>query len=346
MSESTAGVPLATDTVPAQIARRPDVSGTSLREIARRGPWPNPLLVASVLLVGAVTAIRTSAFLSHQNLVDVLAQSAVPGMLVVGMVALMISGGIDLSVGSVVSLTGVIAAKLFVHAHASEPVAILAAIGAGLGCGLLNGFVIAYSGAMPFIVTLGSLSIFGGLALEISSNTPVVILSGFQGLGVNSALGLPVDVWITLLAAVIVGLVLHATRWGRLAFAVGGNERAAYLSGISLPKTKIALYALSGALAGLAGAALASRIGSGSPTSGAGLELEIVAAAVIGGASLAGGRGSLIGGLLGVLLLQEVTDSLTLQGIPSAWGSIVFGLVIVVAVGGTRLRRRPRPQGL
>lgn len=290
------------------------------------------LIVALVMLSGAL-AVAKPGFLTAQNLVIVMRQICINGILAVGVTFVLLTGGVDLSLGSMVALTGVLAAHF---AHPGDyalvvPVAV-GVLAGGLG-GAANGLVVTKGRVAPFIVTLGMMTIARGLALVASGGRPVSNLSaGFTGLGSGDLAGLPVPVWI--LAGVALGshVLLNRTRLGRHVYAVGGNELAALASGIRIHAVKIFAYAICGAWAGLAGVLLAARVTTGQPNAGVAYELDAIAAAVIGGTSLSGGVGGVGGTILGALLMGVINNGLDLLNVASYYQQIVKGLIIVGAV--------------
>jgi ribose transport system permease protein len=298
-------------------------------------------LILVILALAAGTALYSDVFLTRENLTNVLRQVSVVGVLAAGLTLLMISGGIDFSVGALAALAAAVAAQAIVQLN-SELLGVLAALGIGLGMGTLTGLVVALSGAPPFVVTLGTTSALAGLALVVIEGRTVSLGGRFNALGIGNVLGIPILVLVMLAVLVGVGLILRHTLLGRHAFAIGGNEEASLLSGIPVARTKVLLYALNGLLAGLAGLMLLSRVGAASPGSGLGLELQAIAAVAIGGTALQGGRGSLVGTVLGVLLLGLVTNALNLLQVATYYQTIAVGVVIVVAavLNELRLRRR------
>jgi ribose/xylose/arabinose/galactoside ABC-type transport system permease subunit len=254
------------------------------------------------------------------------------------MTMLMVSGGIDLSAGSIMSLTAVIAATL---SAAGTPlaVAIVAAIVAAIVFGGINGALAGWSPSHPFIITLGTGIFIQGLAIQVTDGLPVSNLDPqFVAVGSGALLGIPNPIWV---AAVVLALVAALTRFtvfGRRLYAVGGNERAAVLAGVRLRPTKVALYAVAGLVFGIAGLVLSSRIASAQALMGNGYELQAIAAVAVGGTPLAGGRGGLLGTLLGVLLLGVISNSLNLLGVSGAVQYVLQGAVIVTAVMSQRIR--------
>lgn len=297
-----------------------------------------PLLVA-ILAVGIYATTRSDTFLTLGNFQNIFQQIAVLGILCIGAMLLLIGGKIDLSVGSAVSLVAVIGAKLL-EGGASQPVTavLMVALGAALGVAIAT--VVVITAVQPFILTLGFLSVFSALALVISNNASISTGLSFSSLSIDEVGPLPVPAIIYLGLAVLGALLLRLTVLGRRAYAMGANEEAAYLAGVPLRRTTIALYAINGALVGLAALMLVARVGSGDPAGGAGLELQAITAVVLGGATLTGGRGTMLGAFCGVLLLGVISNALQISGVSSSWAQFVYGGVLIVAVVWAALRER------
>jgi len=297
-------------------------------------------LVAALILLFTALSILRPGFLTVSNGINLVRQISINGILAVGVTFVLLTGGVDLSLGSLVALTGVAAAS-FAH-PAQFPVIVPVAIGvfAGAACGALNGVVITLGRVAPFIATLGMMTAARGLALLISEGKPVSNLSaGFTVLGSGQVLGVPVPVLILCLVALAASIVLGQFRMGRYLYAVGGNQSAARASGVRVNRVKMFAYTLCGALAGLAGVVLAARITTGQPNAGVGYELDAIAAAVIGGTSLSGGTGGVGGTLLGALLMGVINNGLDLLNVPSYYQQIVKGVIIVGAVWLDRSRQ-------
>jgi ribose/xylose/arabinose/galactoside ABC-type transport system permease subunit len=299
-------------------------------------------LVLALCSITAVLAVANPLFLKPQSLLTLLRQISINGILAVGVTCVLLTGGVDLSLGSLVALAGVMAA------HCAHPdqfpivVPLLAGVAVGAAVGSVNGLVITRIGVPPFITTLGMMTVARGLALVLSSGRPVSNLSrDFAQLGNGTVLGLPVPVILLALTALATHLVLRHLRIGRYLYAVGGNEMAARASGISVEAVKVFAYVVCGALAGLAGVVQAARISTGQPNTGIMYELDAIAAVVIGGTSLAGGVGGVGGTLLGVLLLGLISCGLDWMGVSSYYQQIVKGLIIVGAVGLDRVGKKP-----
>lgn len=291
--------------------------------------------------------LRYDNFLSTGNIADVLSYNSMFGLIALGMTFVIITGGIDLSVGSVVAFTSVVAAQV---SPSGPLVALVVPMLVGALVGLVNGFVIAKFQILPFITTLATLLAARGLALSFANNTAVSVAqdNGFTTIGQGDFFGIPIPVLIAGAAFIIGAVVLLFTRFGRHVLAIGGNEEAARLMGLPVDRIKIAVYVISGALAGLAGVVLASKYGAGQPTAGAGWELSAIASVVVGGTLLMGGLGSVGGTLVGVLLLGwiiKVLDFENGKGVVSLsayWQSVIRGsfLLIVVLIQNRLMRRR------
>jgi ribose/xylose/arabinose/galactoside ABC-type transport system permease subunit len=297
-------------------------------------------------LLAALTlalASSTPQFRTVQNLSNILHQSTINTLLAAGVTLTILTGGIDLSVGSLLALTGV---GLGLALHAGVPVPLALVIGAALGAslGLISGLVIARGGVPPFIATLGMMLAASGLALWITGSRNVSLFPlSFQAIGAPLRVGelsIPVSFGVALLAVLLGTVFLLKTTAGRYLYAVGGNRAAARLSGIPVARTLALAYALSGASAGLAGAVTAAKLNSASPIAGAGAELDAIAAAVLGGASLAGGRGSLVGALGGALALVVLRNGCNLIGIDPNQQRVLIGALLVAAVLIDMWRRR------
>jgi ribose/xylose/arabinose/galactoside ABC-type transport system permease subunit len=289
-------------------------------------------LPVALLTICLCLSVATPAFLTLPNLINVVRQISLNGILAVGVTYVLLTGGVDLSLGSVVALSGVVAAS-FAHPE-QYPLVVPVAMGvlAGTACGGVNGLVVTRGRVAPFIVTLGMMAVARGLALVISGGTPVKNLSAaFKVIG-GSVLGFPLPILILGAVALVSWVFLTRTRLGRYIYAVGGNETAAYASGVNVAGVKLLAYAVCGALAGLAGVVLASRITTGQPNEGVAFELDAIAAAGIGGTSLSGGVGGVGGTLLGALLMGVINNGLDLLDVSVYYKQIVKGLIIVGAV--------------
>jgi ribose/xylose/arabinose/galactoside ABC-type transport system permease subunit len=285
-----------------------------------------------LVLVCLIATARYEAFLTPENLLNVLRQNSMLGIVALGMTFVILTGGIDLSVGSLLAVAGVIAANL---ADRGLVVAIIAAVAATTVLGLINGVVIAKARIQPFIVTLGMMIAARGIALAVTNEQNVRIpatATEFSWLGQGVIGFLPVPILILIIVYIIGWLVLNYTRFGRHVFALGDNDEAARLMGLNIDRVTVLVYTISGLLAGLAGAILASRLNTGSPVEGVGRELDAIAAVVVGGTLLTGGKGSVVSTLYGVLLLGVIFNLFNLEGQISPWWQLVFRGAILLAV--------------
>ncbi|MEO6000143.1 MAG: ABC transporter permease [Chitinophagaceae bacterium] len=284
-------------------------------------------------IICILLSVLTPNFFSVQNMVIVLRQISINGILAVGVTFVIIAGGIDLSLGSVIALTGVVAA-LFSH-PGDYPliVPVSLAILMGILIGTVNGLTITKGKVAPFIVTLGMMTIARGLALVISNGRPVSNLSkSFNFIGGGNFMDIPVPIIIFAVVVILASIILNYTKTGRYIYAVGGNENAARASGINVNSVKLFTYVVCSGLAALAGIILASRITTGQPNAGVAYELDAIAAVVIGGASLSGGIGSIIGTVFGALIIGVINNGLDLLNITSYYQQIIKGVIIVGAV--------------
>lgn len=285
------------------------------------------------IIICLILSFISPQFLTVSNWTIIITQVSINALLAFGVTFVIITGGIDLSLGSMVAVTGVTAAML---AHPDTfPVVLPIFVGlfAGFLMGLFNGFIITKSKIAPFIVTLGTMTIGRGLALILSKGRPVSNLSdSFNFIGGGEVFGIPFPIIVLILIFIICSLILKKTLLGRYIYAVGGNEQASRASGINVNQVKTAVYSISGLLAGLAGILLTSRITTGQPNAGAGFELDAIAAAVIGGTSTSGGIGTMTGTLIGVLLIGVINNGLDLLNVTSYYQQVVMGVIIIGAV--------------
>ncbi|HTU45272.1 MAG TPA: ABC transporter permease [Bryobacteraceae bacterium] len=297
-----------------------------------------PFLTLIVLFI-ALT-IATPHFLTTINLASVARQTAVINIMALGMTLVIITGGIDLSVGSILAIAGLFGTMAIKDGY-PIPLAILIGIVTGLFCGFLNGLMITQLRINAFIVTLGTLEAFRGLALVVSKGLPVhEIPDSFSFLGDGNLLGIPFSLWLLALCALLMHFVLEHTKLGRYAFAIGSNSAAAYYAGVPIKFHLTAVYAIAGMLAGLAGMIEASRLMTGQPTAGQGYELQAIAAVVIGGGSLQGGEGSVVGTLIGAFIIGLLSNGSDLLGVNPYWQQVIIGAVIIAAVAFDELRKR------
>ena len=288
--------------------------------------------VGGLFLLCAVLWALTPYFLTVPNLLNVAQQTSVNALIAVGMTFVILSAGIDLSVGSIVAFSGVVLGSLL-HAGVPVPLAIAGGLLVGFGCGLVNGLLITLGRLPPFIATLGMMSVARGSALVYTQGRPI---SGFEpsfrSLATDDLLLVPLPVILMLVVYLLAHIVLVRTRLGRYAYAIGGNEEATKLSGISVVRYKTLIYGVSGLMSGVAAVILTARLNSAQPIAGLMYELDAIAAVVIGGTSLMGGEGGLRGTLIGALIMGVLRNGLNLLGVSSFLQQIVIGLVIIGAV--------------
>jgi inositol transport system permease protein len=297
-------------------------------------------LLFVILLVGLGLTLTTDTFLSVANLTNVARQVSINGILAVGVTFVLLTAGVDLSLGSVVALSGVTCAT-FAH-PGDHPVFVPIAVGllTGTACGLVNGVLVTRGSVAPFIVTLGMMTIARGLALIVSGGRPVANMSNELTALAGDFLGIPIPVLCFAGVALAAWFFLRNFRLGRHIYAVGGNENAARAAGVPVERVKLFAYGLCGLLTGLAGVVLAARITTGQPNAGQAYELDAIAAVVIGGTSLAGGVGTITGTLLGVLLIGVINNGLDLLGVSSYYQAVIKGVIIVGAVWLDRRQAR------
>jgi ribose transport system permease protein len=298
----------------------------NLRSFARRlrAVW-------MLLLLGIVLTVSSPVFLTRANLLNVGLAASVSALLAVGQTYVIILAEIDLSVGAALGFSSVISA-LTLRDHGLVP-ALLAGLAVGIGVGLVNGLLVTRARMPSFIATLATMSVLAGMSLQVSSGNPIAVTDyHFQGIGQDRVAGVPVPVVIMLVVFALFGFVLARTRFGRFVYATGDNAEAARLSGIRTWRVKVLAFVISGALAALAGFILTARLSTAEPTAGTGLELEAIAAVIIGGTSLAGGRGALLGTLVGALVLGVIDNGMNLLDVSPFLQSVVKGLVILLAV--------------
>lgn len=296
--------------------------------------WKNTGIFWALIILVIIMAISQPAFLTRPNLINILKQASITGVLAVGMTLVLLTGGIDLGVGSVLAVACMAAAYLTTKDHA-YPILVAFAAGIGVGAifGLINGFGIAYIKFAPFIMTMATLSAARGIALVSTNNRPIFNLSEkFINVSNSIYFGLPSLIFFFLGAAILAFILTRKTVFGKWIYAVGGNQNAARYSGINVEKVKMIIYMIMGSLSGMTGVLMASRITSGNPTVGEGYELDAIAACVIGGVSMAGGAGSVIGTVIGVLILGVISNGFDILGISSNYQKIMKGLVILLAV--------------
>lgn len=292
--------------------------------------------IFAILVIG-LTALKP-VFLTPDNLINVIRQVSITAIIGIGMTFVLISGEIDLSVGSIAALAGIVV-TMGLKDGLPMVIAIVLAMGVGALCGFANGGIHVYARIPSFIVTMGMLNIARGVVLVITNSYPVTGLpDSFKVIGRGYVGFLPVPVIIMFVCYILGYLVLKYVKFGRSIFAIGGNIEAARLSGISVNRNKILIYVLCGVTAAIGGIVLASRMFSGQPSAGDGLELNAIAACVIGGTSTTGGKGRIWGTFLGALIMGIITNGMNLLNISTNWQLIVQGAIIIIAVGLDRIK--------
>jgi ribose transport system permease protein len=309
------------------------------------------LAFGALIVMIIVFSVASPNFLQFNNVIGILLATAVNGVLALGVTFVIISGGIDLSIGTVMTLSAVITGVLITNMDLPVPVGIVGGILTGGLAGIANGILIARFHIPPFIATLGMLNVAKGFALVISglkpiyfNDTPEVNQSAMGSLigSLIPGLAIPNIVLVLFGAALVASLVLSKTVLGRFTFALGSNEEAARLSGVSVDRWKIAVYTTCGLFAGLAGVLIAARLNSAQPALGQGYELDAIAAAVIGGTSLSGGEGSILGTVIGAFIISTLTNGLRILSVPQEWQIVVTGGIVILAVYLDVVRRRQR----
>ena len=300
----------------------------ALQYVKKLGP------LIGLILLFIIISVMNDSFLEFSNLRNLLRQVSINAIIAFGMTFVILTGGIDLSVGSILALSSAVMANLIVTG--TDPVlAIVLAAGVGLVLGCINGLVITYGRVAPFIATLATMTIYRGATLVFTDGNPISGLTQdplFHGFGQGDIAGLPVPAITMFLAFIILWFVLSRTSLGRKTYAVGGSEKVSYIAGIKIDRVKIFVYALTGMLCGIAGAIITSRLNSAQPTAGAGYELDAIAAVVLGGTSLAGGRGHIVGTLIGALIIGTLNNGLNILDVSSFYQQVVKGIVILLAV--------------
>jgi ribose transport system permease protein len=300
----------------------------------------NFIIIFAILLEIVVFALLSPAFLTFDNAVNIALSIAVIGILAVGMTFVILTGGIDLSVGSVVALAGVCAAMITLKTD-SALLGFAAALITGIICGAFNGTVVAYFKVPPFVVTLAILTIARGLAFILAEGRSIGGLpDNFSWLGKASIFGIPFSVILMLTTFAVGWFVLANTRFGRYVYAVGGNAEATFLAGVNVKNITLWVYIVNGVLVGIAAIVLASRLGAGVPNSGSQYELDVIAAVVVGGTSLMGGKGSVVATLFGAIFIAILNNGLNLAGIDPYLQKIALGVVILLAVLADQINKK------
>lgn len=291
-------------------------------------------VIALIILMAVITIINSN-FLTANNLLNLLLQVTSNALIAFGMTFVILTGGIDLSVGSILALSSALTAGLL---GSGMPVTLAILISLILGCilGMMNGLLISYGKLAPFIVTLATMTIFRGATLVYTNGNPITKgLSDtflFQFLGQGYIVGIPFPVIIMFIVFIVLYVLLHKTAFGKSVYAIGGDEKAAYISGVKLNKVKIIIYSISGMMASISGLIITSRLSSAQPTAGASYEMDAIAAVVLGGTSLSGGKGRILGTLIGALIIGVLNNGLNIIGVSAFWQQVVKGVVILIAV--------------
>ena len=305
-----------------------------------RRDWDAAIVPLIFLTMLAVFSQLDPNFLSKTNIVNVLNQVSILAVVTLGASIVIFTGGFDLSAGAVVAFSGVIGA-LVVEETGSVAQAVAAGIGSGLLVGLVNGVFVGYLNVSPLIVTLGALNICRGLALLLSGGAPVYSFPmSYTSFGTSRFLDIPVLALIAFALFVVMALIMRFTPLGLYIYAVGGNPRAAKISGLNVPAMRMLAFAVSGACCGLAGMLLAARTGGGEPAAGFAYELEAIAAVILGGAALSGGEGRLWRSLMGILMLSALGNGLNIVGIHPHWKGVAIGAILVIAASLDAAKRR------
>ncbi|KAA1181858.1 ABC transporter permease subunit [Paenibacillus sp. B2(2019)] len=290
-------------------------------------------LLGLIILIIIVTVLNPS-FMEPLNILNLLRQVAINALIAFGMTFVILTGGIDLSVGSILALSSAFTANLMLSGWDPILAIVVGCLAGGL-MGMVNGLMITKGRMAPFIATLATMTIFRGLTLVYTDGNPITGLGDsmtFQLFGRGYLLGIPVPAITMIIVFAVLWIVLHKTPFGRKTYAIGGNEKASIISGIKVDRIKIIIYSLTGMLSALAGAILTSRLNSAQPTAGTSYELDAIAAVVLGGTSLTGGRGRIVGTLIGALIIGILNNGLNLLGVSSFYQMVVKGIVIAIAV--------------
>ncbi|KHL13177.1 ribose transport system permease protein [Mumia flava] len=304
------------------------------------------LAFASLIVIFAFFSIASSSFFTYNNVTNILFSTVVIGTLALGTTFVIITGGIDLSIGTGMALCAVMSGVFITQWDVPIALGVLMTLLFGGLIGFVNGFNVAVLGIPPFIATLAMMLVAQGLALVISGSAPIYFTDdpGYVRISTGNLLGFdfPNAVLILLLATLVCAVLLNKTVLGRYTYSIGSNEEATALSGINVGKWKIIIYSFAGLFTGLAGVMISARLGSAQPATGMGYELQAIAAVVIGGTSLAGGKGTIVGTLVGALIISVINNGLQIMSIAQEWQNVILGLVILVAVYADQLRKRER----
>ncbi len=311
------------------------------KSIIRSNATQKILAFASLILMIIIFTIASPNFFNFDNIIGILLSTAVNGILAVGTTFIIITGGIDLSIGTVMTFSAVMSGVFITFWKLPIPIGIVGGIAAGGTCGIFSGTLIAKLKIPPFIATLGVMMIAKGLSLVVSGLKPIYFVDTpiFNQIAMGTVFGIPFAIFIFLGSALIASLILSKTVLGRYTYAIGSNEEAARLSGIKVNFWKIIIYTLGGIFSGLAGILMASRINSAQPSLGQGYELEAIAAVVIGGTSLSGGEGTILGTVIGAFIMSVLTNGLRIMSVPQEWQTVIIGTIVILAVYLDIIRR-------
>ncbi|WP_445681199.1 ABC transporter permease [Radicibacter daui] len=317
---------------------------------ARKGSAHQKLLAFASLIVLVIGfSLASPNFFQVDNILSILQATSVNGVLAVGVTMVIITGGIDLSIGTMMTFCAVVSGMVLTWLGLPLILGVIAGMAAGAACGLVSGTLIAKAKIPPFIATLGMMLVLKGLSLILTGTKPIYFnnTDGYTDISQGSLIGdllpvfpLPNGVLILFIVAAIVAWVLSRTVLGRYTFALGSNEEAVRLSGVNTDAWKMGIYALAGSICGIAGILISSRLNSAQPALGLGYELEAIAAVVIGGTSLSGGRGTVLGTLIGALIMSVLTNGLRILSVAPEWQTVVTGVIIIAAVYADQMRRR------
>lgn len=320
-----------------------------LDQLLASGAFQKILAFASLVILLIGFSIASPNFMQTSNMIAILQATSVNGVLAIAATLVIITGGIDLSVGTLMTFTAVMTGVVLTNVGLPLPFGVLAGIASGAFCGFISGTLVAKMKIPPFIATLGMMLILKGLSLVVSGTRPIYFndTPGFDLISRGSLIGkvipslpIPNGVLILFVVAGVASYVLSRTVLGRYCFALGSNEEAVRLSGVNTDRWKIAIYTLSGAIVGIGGLIIASRLNSAQPALGLGYELEAIAAVVIGGTSLSGGRGTILGTLIGALIMAVLLNGLRILSVAQEWQTVVTGAIIILAVYADTVRRK------
>ncbi|UXU55169.1 ribose ABC transporter permease [Staphylococcus agnetis] len=306
-----------------------------MKQLTAKTTWLEKLIpFLGLILLIIMISVLNPAFLDLSNLLNLLRQISINGLIALGMTFVILTGGIDLSVGSILALSSACIA-LMITSGVDPIIAIILGVLIGFILGVVNGLFVTKGNMAPFIATLATMTIFRGLTLVVTDGNPITNLGDnylFQLFGKGYFFGVPVPAVTMTIVFIVLFILLHKTTFGRHTYAIGGNEIASKISGIKVNRVKILIYGISGLMSALAGAILTSRLNSAQPTAGTAYELDAIAAVVLGGTSLTGGKGRIVGTLIGVLIIGVLNNGLNLLGVSSFYQQVVKGVVILIAV--------------